>query len=256
MDLVVARYREDVSWLDEVVATLRSHGRAVTVHLYDKGGPGRAAVLPPSLHGHSGVWVTPLQNVGREAHTYLTHMISVLEGGLPRAHVTVFLQGRVEDHLDTVPVGTDNGDVSSFVLSLVTQAALDGLSSNHACHTRFGPCGALPGFSLAEYPHAGQTGMDLRQWFTTFVSPRWPDPPGPSWYHNAMFAVRGDALESLRSPDGTCARLRALSAQVSWHVLPEAAHFMERSWRHLFDRRHGSSPKHVTSTLCRSSFGT
>lgn len=76
--LVVARYREDLSWL----AAMGLPGV-----VYDKGG---GASVPP------GMELSPLPNVGREAYTYLTHIIERYQR-LP-AH-TAFLQGNPFAHL-------------------------------------------------------------------------------------------------------------------------------------------------------------
>lgn len=74
VNLVIARYREDVSWVSRL-------GYPATV--YDKSGEGLSGA-------------TPLPNIGREAHTYLTHIVrhyETLDG------LTVFLQGDPFDHL-------------------------------------------------------------------------------------------------------------------------------------------------------------
>lgn len=77
LDLVVARYAEDVSWIDDLKAV---HPR---VWLYNKGGntPGRPCIT--------------LDNVGREAHTYLFHIVNHWDDLADR---TVFCQGSTSDH--------------------------------------------------------------------------------------------------------------------------------------------------------------
>lgn len=75
LELVVARYAEDLSWLRRVPKTVR-------VTVYNKGGdtvPGMA-----------------LPNVGREAHTYLHHMVTRYDD---LAEVTLFCQGKPFDHV-------------------------------------------------------------------------------------------------------------------------------------------------------------
>ncbi len=79
--LVVARYREDLSWL-------RGVGLPATV--YNKG-----PQLDPHALPHSAA-VHPLPNLGREAHTYLTHIIAEYDA-LPEW--TAFLQGDPFAHL-------------------------------------------------------------------------------------------------------------------------------------------------------------
>jgi hypothetical protein len=75
IELVIARCREDLSWLGRVP-------RGVRVSVYDKGG------------GIAGA--TPLPNVGRESHTYLWHIARRYETLAP---LTVFAQGKPFDHV-------------------------------------------------------------------------------------------------------------------------------------------------------------
>ncbi|GAB6127377.1 DUF3431 domain-containing protein [Humidesulfovibrio idahonensis] len=79
--LVVARYREDVSWLC---------GLGLPCVVYNKGPQLDPAQLPP------GARTAALPNIGREAHTFLTHIIGHY-GRLPRH--TAFLQGDPFAHL-------------------------------------------------------------------------------------------------------------------------------------------------------------
>lgn len=72
VQIVVARYKEDVTWVEAF------HDFDVVV--YDKGDP------------HA---VNSLSNVGREAHTYLHH---ILENYDSLSETTVFLQGQPFDH--------------------------------------------------------------------------------------------------------------------------------------------------------------
>lgn len=79
MDFVVARHREDIGWTSDLPP-----GR---VWVYTKGGE------PGPLN--DAVVVESLPNVGREAHTYLHHIVARYDALAP---VTVFLQGHPFDH--------------------------------------------------------------------------------------------------------------------------------------------------------------
>ena len=81
---VVARYNEDIDWVPSLVA--RFPGSKCTV--YNKG--------RRDIETTSSYEVTPLDNVGRESHTYLSHIISVFHDA--QDEVTVFLQGHPFDH--------------------------------------------------------------------------------------------------------------------------------------------------------------
>lgn len=81
VQLIIARYREDVSWAD---------GLGYDYVVYDKGG---------DMQGDA----RPLANIGREAHTYFTHIIREYDG---LAGVNVFVQGNPFDHLDQAGKGS------------------------------------------------------------------------------------------------------------------------------------------------------
>lgn len=80
VQLVVARYREDVSWVPQL---------DLPAVVYDKSGQGLPGSMP--VPG-----VVPLPNIGREAHTYFTHIVREYDR---LAEVTVFLQGDPFFHL-------------------------------------------------------------------------------------------------------------------------------------------------------------
>jgi hypothetical protein len=80
LELVVARCHEPVLWLRRVP-------EAVRVRLYNKGEPFSSG---PVLGE-----VCSLPNAGREAHTYLTHLVENYDH---LADVTVFAQGHPFDH--------------------------------------------------------------------------------------------------------------------------------------------------------------
>lgn len=85
IQIVVARYREDLSWLREV---------GLPCVVYNKGPELDPATLPPGPTPRTTVIALP--NVGREAHTYLTHILAHYRD-LPR--YTALLQGNPFAHL-------------------------------------------------------------------------------------------------------------------------------------------------------------
>lgn len=240
VDLVVARYDEDVSWLHGVVAGLLEEedpGLFLRISLYNKGD----ASVHETFHSDRVTFRQErLPNVGRESHTYLQHVLR--ERGLAAPSdadavgcgrsVTVFMQGRMDDH---VPAGHDT---ASFVACLVRQASRpdgSGESDNHACHDRFGSFNAVPRLRVAMYPGVGDSGRDLGTWFGQLIGPwRWADESeGPTWWQNGVFAIRTCRLLSRDAPDNY---YEALRSEVDWHVNPEAGHYLERSWCHVFPK--------------------
>lgn len=93
VELVVARYEENIDWV-------KAYSNIVTV--YNKG----------SNLDYPGINIITLPNVGREGHTYLTHMMNKLES----VNVTedkkryIYCQGNPFDHNETFLYGVDNFD--------------------------------------------------------------------------------------------------------------------------------------------------
>lgn len=84
-ELVIARYREDLEWISQLAD--------LHIHVYDKSSNLDSLSQP---HLPENLQLTQLPNVGREAHTYLTHIITQYDR---MADVTVFLQGNPHDHV-------------------------------------------------------------------------------------------------------------------------------------------------------------
>lgn len=81
IELVVARHRERLEWTRRVPRSLR-------VSVYDTG----AGLVPVTLP-HAAI--VPLPDVGREDHSYLTHLVQRYDTLAP---LTVFCQGHPFDH--------------------------------------------------------------------------------------------------------------------------------------------------------------
>lgn len=85
LELVVARHEEDLRWVRRVP-------REIRITVYNKG---ETPALPEGFPDRPGLTVTPLPNTGREAHTYLTHLVARYGNPAP---VTIFCQGHPFDH--------------------------------------------------------------------------------------------------------------------------------------------------------------
>lgn len=106
LELVIARYREDLSWLRGLglPATVYNKGPALAPDLLQSFALQPDALRPDTLQPDTnqagalkpGVRVIPLPNTGREAHTFFTHIINEYND-LPEW--TAFLQGDPVAHL-------------------------------------------------------------------------------------------------------------------------------------------------------------
>lgn len=93
VEVVVAKYKENISWLGHI-------RHRVTV--YDKSDN-------PVNGSHR------LQNIGRESHTYLYHIVSRYN---TLSDITIFVQGRAYDHCDAV--GNSEGELIRYINNIVT----------------------------------------------------------------------------------------------------------------------------------------
>lgn len=94
LDVVISRYNESLWWLDSWV------GEKASVYVYDKGPSGGLAPARVPCHIADKLIVTELPNVGREAHTYLSHIVEHYHSV---ADVTIFLQGDPFPHMSLLP---------------------------------------------------------------------------------------------------------------------------------------------------------
>ncbi len=85
IELVIARHEEDLRWLKRVPTS-------VHLTILNKGD---SPALPHGFPQREGLSVISLPNVGREAHSYLNHLINRYDS---MAEVTVFCQGHPFDH--------------------------------------------------------------------------------------------------------------------------------------------------------------
>lgn len=208
VEIVVARYKEDVSWVFEYAST------ASRITVYDKSGE------PPPPRYHPKIRVVPLPNVGRESHTYLHHLVHERDSLASRI---VFTQGNFADHVPRaefaamvtagVPrkprVGLDSPWASTLMQTFRWTA-----ENNHA-----------PGVEMRP------AGMTLAKFYLTYVGDDLPPEREVAWHQSAIFLARRDRV--LARPPGAYRAL--LDVLASGGANPEAGHYMERFWVALVD---------------------
>lgn len=197
LELVVCRYDEDVAWSDRWAAHRT---------LYNKGDDDDLGGRPSER----------LENVGREGDAYLRHIIRRYPDGL--ADVTVFCQGRVDDHCDA----------AAFA------AALDGFVDGRLTLTVDGYAGLSRLWGgVKRYEDARHQGAELPLREACEAAGVEP-PDGGTWRcnYNGMFAASRERI--LAHPVQAYERL--LSMLLAHDPLGGFA--VERMWTLLFDRRH------------------
>jgi hypothetical protein len=212
VQVVVARYAEDLRWLDEL-----PHRDIV---VYDKNDAGDAS------HGNppARAVVRRLRNEGREGHTYLHHILRHWDD---LADVTIFLPGSAHAH---------------FYKRRKLVRVVDAVCA--------GRPGAVPASRAPQPIHEHLAGLALDEWASTDadnaratrvvdLKPCDPRPFG-RWYaarglpptrfvtYHGVFAASRDRIRS-----NPRALYRALLDDVRGHSNPEAGHYLERSWHAL-----------------------
>lgn len=198
LELVVARYQEDLSWLRKRPANLR-------VTVYDK-----------SPDGSAGNDAIRLPNIGREAHTYLHHIVSRYDD---LAEWTVFCQGKPFDHAY---------DFKKTLQKLVTTSELSSAETKqfiwlgHLIDTDDNQGERL--FRPWSKNENGR-GLDLRGFHQALFG---TDGPGLyTFVLGAQFVVHRDLVR--QQPLAFYERALAVSV-----TFPDAAHCFERCWDRVF----------------------
>jgi len=198
LELVVARYDEAVEWTRNVPASVR-------VTLYDKGGDLDPARFPRAT-------VVRLPNVGREAQTYLHHIVERWDSPVP---LTVFCQGHPFDHAH---------DLHRVLRDLASgRSVVDGfrwlgftIDTDDARGRRL-----FVGWSKNE------DGRELRLDEFHRLLFGGPAPERVRFYPGGQFVVAAGRIRS--RPRTFWERARELAA-----TFPDAAHCFERLWDRVF----------------------
>lgn len=214
VQVVVARYAEDVSWLRHLPFT--------DVIVYDKNDLGDTTSGDPPANAR----VVKLPNVGRCDHTYLHHIVSHYDR---MADVTLFLPGSCADF-------KDKWSKMEWVVGHVSKTG-DSAFPVHG-HTRRPIHRALHRFRLSSYraSHTANSGVNPESRLQLC-----PDRPLGKWWvanglpdehdivYQGIFAVSRRHIA--QQPK---ARYAKLLKYVDSHSNPEAGHYLERAWMAVF----------------------
>ena len=196
-EIVIARHHEDVAWASNLPAVVYNKGDAVRTPLEQR-------CLP---------------NVGREAHTYLTHIIQSWDD---LASITLFTQAGVHDHIGPT-TSLDQFFHPSYdivVPKLVRWRGWD--NDGRLCHIGVWQEKLNAGRLLAAR-------LSFTDWFRIYLGTDVNSLGSIVFSPGAIMAVRRECIR-LRSREF----YRRLLATVSHHDDPEEAHYLERAWIHIF----------------------
>jgi hypothetical protein len=204
VEFVIAHYNEDLLWLEPI---------ADSCLIYTKGGADHTRPAYPFI---------PLPNIGREGHTYLWHIVKRYHS---LADVSVFLQGRIDDHVSITPEEikdrahrTRPGEVTTFPFrELELFDCWDGIPwQDYPCWRKWS---AMDCKRMKKRP--GQYFREL------FHCRELPD--SIAFQPGALFAVHRDTIQQY--PRAFYRHLlREFFEGDMAHVNPETGHYMERFW--------------------------
>jgi hypothetical protein len=202
-EMVIARYDEDVRWAEPWNPTIYNKGQPLT----------------------AGGIVRPLPNVGRESHTYLYHIINYWD---ELANMTLFTQGKIQDHL---PKGIRIEQFFDLSVDLVFPGIFQ--------DTQWGEAGRLahPGIfgQMLKSGNMRPSPYTISEWFKKYLNKEVLGPRDLVYIPGAIFSVTRERIHS-RSK----AFYQSLIERVSDHANPEEGHYIERAWIYVF-----------TSSRCR-----
>lgn len=207
-DIVVARYRESLSWLCTWPAP-----RVRRVFVYDKSGS-----EPPTDGMCPGVQVVPgLENVGREAETYLRHIVTNYDDLADRI---VFTQADISEHRVNLKQLIDGRKPARVGLDMKLTDTIAARFSRTDSYCYKGL-------------HVQPSGLTLGQ-FCDLYFPRTPSPFQMAWMPwpvNGIFMTTRDAIH--KNPREVYERLWN-DSNLRKEQTPDEAFLMERLWFFLF----------------------
>ncbi len=203
LEIAVAHYNEDLSWLEDSLSICT---------IYSKGANANAPRYPHSR----------LPNIGREGHTYLHHIVSRYD---TLADVTIFLQGRIDDHITISleemldrSLETAGGQVTTFPFrELELFDHWDGIPwSEYPCWKKWS---SMPCVRAKKTPK--------EYWQRMFPGTKTPASVG--FQPGALFAVCRSTIQ--QHPKSFYeSLLEEFFLGDMYHVNPETGHHLERFW--------------------------
>jgi hypothetical protein len=204
IEIVIARYDEDLNWLIP-------YSKQFKITIYNKG-----PEIEQSLHNEF-FDVINLQNIGREAHSYLIHIVKNY-GKMD--DVVLFLQGRISDEMD---------HVYEHPHMYVDEALKYGFSAKHISF--YSPVGWFHDFDPSKIPTLqklppGQ--LDILEYIREYIG---PIPPCTTHSLRGCFAASSESISS--RPLEFYIRLLKSIPEIN---NPVEIHYLERLWGFIFSR--------------------
>lgn len=205
-EIVVAHYNEDLTWL-------KQHSGECCV--YTKG--------PEKNTPDPTFTFTRLPNIGREGHTFLYHIVNFYD---TLADVTLFVQGRIDDHVDLTVAemkkraqNTPPGQVTTFPFRELEQF-------DHWTGIPWDQYPCWKRWSTMDTAKMKETPLEL---FQNYIAESHRAPEAVGFAPGAIFAVRKETIRQ-HSKEYYQRLLEKMFLGEMAHVNPETGHYMERFW--------------------------
>ena len=197
-DIVIARYKENISWIDEYYEKYK-----LNVIIYNKGN----LIYKPEIYKN-----IELINYGRESHTYLKYIIDNYDNLPP---LVVFTQGCNKDHITNVD-DLINNDL------LITASDIPYLSDckNFRLHQYYGNL------------ELNKDGLTCSEWIKKYI-----EPDIENYIKNNYFKAKYGACFSIKK-EYILSRTKLFYEELFYQLQslnPEVGHFFERSWYYIFN---------------------
>jgi hypothetical protein len=229
IDIVIARFNENVSWIIDVVNALKLDNIKIRVFIYNKGSPLNTNLFNSLQHE---LQIKDLPNVGHEGHSYLTYMVDEYESySKDPFRAVLFTQGNTDEHIKTWCRGFK--DPADLFNAMISDTINHGASVTWANkHEYVGNCAAFYDFKIAQH-----NGKDLfprseytfGEWFNKYIrSDLMTQNTMLDWWIGGLFAVHATCLAKQKKEF-----FEKLLDQLSKDLDPEVGHFFERAWLYI-----------------------
>ena len=213
-EIVVSRYSEKLDWILNIDSS-------VSVVVYNKGEDN----LSPEVVSRTNK-IKSLPNVGREGHTYLTHIIDNYD---KLADITFFTQGHphllgrsIKSFLDI-----KNSHEKRSVMKLQTNKK----SVGHIFyHDNAKPPEHCKLAFTRRWKQTQKSKHTLHDYWNTHVNYTFPLKEQCKFSYNATFSVTKSYIQNYKIP-----YYEKLKTSLEYHVAPEEGHFLERAWGTIFN---------------------
>lgn len=202
-EICVARFNEDITWL-EPMATF------ATVHVYNKGGA--LSEIQSSIFN-----VVQVPNVGLDGYCHLKHIVDHYDD---TNVITAFIQARIADHsYSTIP---NQFKAFFFEHPFIIETG----TSPNICRWPV----SMDFFIDGPTENPWTSGYFFGDFWKRYISTTTVDAPANfKWYKNMIFAASSTVLQ--RRPRTFYESL--LNDDIAHHVKPQILHYLERAWFYI-----------------------